>query len=185
MSLARQFFREMRPLFRMLDEPFSRPPVGLAGSLQPFNRLNALDGMFTQPAVDVTDQGDKFIVEADLPGVPKENVEVRIGDNGRSITVEGKVTEKGGNLAQSGSNTDATSSTPTTASTSDSTQVAKTDQSTEISTERPFVRNMSFSRTVWLPRSVDSEGVSAKMQDGVLRISIKKAKDAAGTVIPV
>lgn len=50
--------------------------------------------MFTRPAIDVSDEGENYRVDADLPGVPKENVEVRIGDNGRSITIEGKVVEK-------------------------------------------------------------------------------------------
>ncbi|KAF9046443.1 hypothetical protein BJ165DRAFT_1163286 [Panaeolus papilionaceus] len=70
MSLARQFSREMRPFFRMLDEPLD---------------------VFSKPAVDVSDQGDKYVVDADLPGLKKENIEARVGDDGRSITIEGKV----------------------------------------------------------------------------------------------
>jgi len=112
MSLARQFLREMRPLFRMLDEPFARPPA-FSSVLQTTNRYGAFEGMFSHPAVDVTDQGDKFIVDADLPGVPKENVEVRIGDNGRSITIEGKVIDK---VEKPAAGNEDAKPTPTTAS---------------------------------------------------------------------
>ncbi|KAI0372127.1 hypothetical protein BV20DRAFT_964215 [Pilatotrama ljubarskyi] len=95
MSLTRQFFRELRPLFRMLEEPLGRPPAyrnrfgGPSRALldDPFFDSPAL----LRPAVDVSEQGDKYIVEAELPGVKKENVNVRIGDGGRTLTIEGKV----------------------------------------------------------------------------------------------
>lgn len=37
-----------------------------------------------------SEDGNSYIVEAEIPGVKKENLEVRIGDGGRSVTVEGK-----------------------------------------------------------------------------------------------
>ena len=90
MSLTRQFFREMRPLFHMLEEPFGRSPTYFPA----MNRMDSLQEMLSRPAMDVSDKGDKYVVDADLPGVQKENIEVRIGDNGRSITIEGRVVEK-------------------------------------------------------------------------------------------
>ena len=41
--------------------------------------------------MDLSEQGDNYIVEAELPGVKKENIEVRVGEGGRSITIEGKI----------------------------------------------------------------------------------------------
>lgn len=35
----------------------------------------------------------------------------------------------------------------------------------------------SFSRTIWLPRPVDSSKVSGKLEDGVLRLEIPKMAD--------
>lgn len=97
MSIARQFFRELRPLFRMLEEPtFSRPPFPYMGGPPAFSRFDPFQEVLTRPAVDVRDQGDKYILDADLPGVPKDNVEIRIGDNGRSVTIEGKIIEEAG-----------------------------------------------------------------------------------------
>ncbi|KAH9480527.1 Heat shock protein 16 [Psilocybe cubensis] len=136
--------------------------------------------MFTRPAIDVSDEGEKYKVEADLPGVPKENVEVRIGDNGRSITIEGKVVEKEESHANK-------SSAKTGASGTDSKAVVKPDESstTQISTERPFTRNVSFTRTVWLPKPVDTKHVSAKMEHGVLTITVNKTHDKASTVVAI
>ena len=39
----------------------------------------------------MTEEGPNYIVEADLPGVKKENVEVRVGDGGHSVTIEGRI----------------------------------------------------------------------------------------------
>ena len=92
MSLTRQFFRELRPFFRMLEEPFGRPSN--FGMSYPATRSLFDDPFFTspasiRPAIDVTEQGDNFVVEAELPGVKKENVNVRIGDGGRSLETLG------------------------------------------------------------------------------------------------
>lgn len=97
MSLTRQFLHDIRPLFRLLEEPFGRSPAFL-----PYNgRTRSLfdDPFFhspssLRPAVDVTEEGNNYVVEAELPGVKKENVEVRIGDGGRSVTIEGKIVNR-------------------------------------------------------------------------------------------
>ena len=92
MSLSRQFFREMRPLFRMLEEPFGRSMHPLY-SLRNFDHLESLQDAMTRPAIDISEQGDKYVLDADLPGVSKENIQIWVGDNGRNVTIEGKVVE--------------------------------------------------------------------------------------------
>lgn len=63
-----------------------------------------------QPALDVSEHGNDYIVEAEIPGVKKENLEVRVGDNGRSLTIEGKILSRS---HQNGNNNgNATESTP-------------------------------------------------------------------------
>ena len=99
MSLSRQFFRELRPLFRMLEEPLGRSSFVGPAALTPFSRSRGNpfavfgDPFFQNsnaPAVDVTEEPNAFVVEAELPGVKKENVDLRIGDNGQSLTIEGR-----------------------------------------------------------------------------------------------
>jgi HSP20 family protein len=101
MSITRQLLHEFRPLFRMLDEPFGHSGPYLTPAVSrrrernhlfedPFEGLN----MLGRPAVDVTEKGGKYILDADLPGVSRENLQVRLGDGNRSITIEGKVTER-------------------------------------------------------------------------------------------
>lgn len=96
MSLSRHFFREFRPFFRVLEDPFfGRAPVAYNGRHSvfddPFFGL-ARNGL--RPAVDVAEEGNSYIIEAELPGVRKEDINVEIGDNGRSVTIEGKIVRR-------------------------------------------------------------------------------------------
>jgi HSP20 family molecular chaperone IbpA len=207
MSLARQLLYDLRPLFRVLEEPFGRS-AGYYGLptrsffddplFQPSNSL--------RPSIDVTEEGDKYVVEADLPGAKKENVEVRIGDGGHSVTIEGKVfrrrngfgepTEEATVSATAGGSPAGgmfhgyfwlrPNSSPSNVG---SDAVTKADQATtSISTERPgsvMTSSSSFSRTVWLPRVVDGNNVSAKLADGVLTVTIPKANDKASAKVTI
>ena len=215
MSLARHFFRELRPLFRMLEEPLGRSPSYMGGRFPPreffddpfFNSPSLL-----RPAVDVSEQGDKYVVEAELPGVKKENVNVRIGDGGRTLTIEGKVFSRSGEQPQQAQTVDASSSAAGSSGTTDGasegtlihllglkrastlihvsrtgTQALTTKQpeSTALSTERLFSGTASFTRTVVLPTPVDSSKVTAKLSDGVLTVTVPKAEDVGSVQINV
>ncbi|RDX53300.1 HSP20-like chaperone [Lentinus brumalis] len=184
MSLTRQFFRELRPLFRMLEEPLGRPST--FGSLgYPSTRAFLDDPFFTspasiRPAVDVSEQGDKYVVEAELPGVKKENINVRIGDGGRTLTIEGKVFSRSAEPQQAQASS--TESQPTSSS---SAVTAQNPEQTAISTERVFSGTSSFTRTVLLPQPVDSNKVTAKLSDGVLTVEIPKATDTGSVQVNV
>ncbi|TDL22214.1 HSP20-like chaperone [Rickenella mellea] len=194
MSLTRQFLREFRPLFRMLEEPFGRPHPALTTRNSVFNGFN--DPFFnfpsvSGPAVDLSEEGNHYIVEAELPGVKKENVEIKIGDNGQSLTIEGRkfsgsprnaehVTPAASTEAGEVGNADAAA-----AGSGSDAVVQQNDGPTQISAERTFTSQSSFSRTIWLPRPVASEGVSAKLADGILVVRIPKAEDKASVKVNI
>ena len=64
------------PSRSILDDPFFNAPH------------------FARPAVDISEEGNQYIVETELPGVKKEDVAVRIGDGGRSVTIEGNIIQR-------------------------------------------------------------------------------------------
>ncbi|TFK74878.1 HSP20-like chaperone [Pluteus cervinus] len=180
MSISR-LMHEFRPLFRMLEEPISRSPALFNGFPRSFLEDPFMRPGFSRPAVDVTEENGKYIVEADLPGVRKESIEVRIGDDGRSVTIEGKLrqsskpSENGTDQATGGSS-----------SAGMYTSTVATDASNQkISTERAYTNNAYFTRTVWLPRPVDTNNVVARLEDGVLKLTVTKADDKGSVVVPV
>ncbi|KAF8349278.1 HSP20-like chaperone [Amanita rubescens] len=185
MSISR-LLNEVRPLFQLLEEPLTRSPAFYARPQRmllgdpfrsPFGGLGTLGG---RPAVDVIEEGDKYVVAADLPGVKKEDVEVRVAEDGRSITIEGKMVEV---PMSHGSNT--FDNTGYIGETGTSGAVSRGETTSEIARERFYSVNAQFERTVWLPRPINAETVTAKLQDGVLRVTANKAEDKASKVVAV
>lgn len=105
----------------------------------------------------------------------KENLSLTIGEGGKSLTIEGKAEER---RATATKPDDAQQTEPQTSTSREVAQKASDkDRQVAQSGGEQFVRNMSFSRTVWLPRPVDAESVAAKLEHGVLRVELKKAAD--------
>ncbi|KAG6816807.1 hypothetical protein H0H87_002776 [Tephrocybe sp. NHM501043] len=178
MSISRQLVRD---LFRMLEEPLMRPPAHFNGLRHVGHRYSLFDGPnFGRPALDVREEGNKYILEAELPGVRKDNIEVRIGDAGKSVTIEGRVVEARESDQAPGEAVQSSGGDTNTAVTN-----ASDEAGNQISSERTYVNNTSFRRTVWLPRPVDGQDVAAKLDHGILTITVKKAEDKASVVVPV
>ena len=89
MSLSRFFTHN--DLFR---DPFVRDPFFAGHRGQHFTEplfSIAFNPTGRQLAVDLSEQGDTYLIETEVPGFKKENIDVKIGDGGRSITVSGKL----------------------------------------------------------------------------------------------
>lgn len=91
MSIGR-LLHEFRPLFRLFEEPLTRGTPTFYGFP---HRQFLSDQLLTSsgaihPALDLTEEGNHYIVEAELPGVKKENIDITIGDGGRSVTIQGR-----------------------------------------------------------------------------------------------
>jgi len=183
LSLARHFLREFRPLFQMLEEPMTRSAMSRRSLLSdPFFRPTSV---FGRPDVDVTEEGNSYVVEADLPGVKKENVEVRIGDGGKSLTIEGRVFSRRGDAREVKAEAAETDAAQITENTSNAVERFEQSEGPGTSLERASSFSQAFTRTVWLPHPVDGTNVTAKLNDGVLTISVPKAEDRASIRVPV
>ena len=92
------------------------------------------------PQLDVTEEDDKLVLEMDLPGVRREDVNVELRGHTLIITGSRKIVRRivGARYAHS---------------------------------ERV---SGSFRRSVSLPRQVDEEGITAAMQEGILRLELPK-----------
>ena len=94
------------------------------------------------PAVDIEENDEAFLVEADLPGVKRDDVTVELQDNELRIHGEVKERERTGIL------------------------------------RRRTRRTGQFDYRVVLPGEVDADNVEANLQEGVLRVVVRKTEHA-------
>ena len=120
----------------------------LSPSERIFNRL---------PSVDVRETEKSYVLEAELPGLDENDIQVRL--DGRNLTIESKkVEEKNEEEASKGS------------------------EGNYLIQER---RISSFSRTFKLPENANPEEVSASFKNGILSLEINKRAEAQAKVIQI
>lgn len=107
------------------------------------------------PPVDIYETESAFVVEADLPGVHQENVDIQFDRN--TLTISG-----------------------TRAATLPSRE--KNGQLRVFSSER---LSGGFSRSVRPPEHVDAEKISASFTDGVLTVNVPKSSQAVPRKIAI
>jgi HSP20 family protein len=88
-SKAPSTFEEMERWF----EDFFRRPFSLMGPPW-FPRLRIPEIEEMTPSVDVFEEGDEVIVKAELPGISKEDIDVKVTDDIVTISGEKKKEEK-------------------------------------------------------------------------------------------
>ncbi|QRV92611.1 heat shock protein HSP20 family protein [Ceratobasidium sp. AG-Ba] len=175
MSLSRTFFNEFRPLFRMLEDPFFTSPFYPATRSA---RFSPNDWSQRQAAVEMSEEGNEFVIQAEMPGVKKENLDVQLGDDGRSLTIQGHVHKVNKALSQPstpGASSDSAKDNSTT-------DVVKSNAD-QTPAESEF--RSSFTRTLWLPQPVDANKAKAELSDGVLTLRIPKREQAEALRIAI
>ena len=122
--------------FRELDDLHERMSKLLESSVG--------DGQVTSwvPAVDIEETDDAYLVEAELPGVKRDDVTVELQNNELMIHGEVKERERTGIL------------------------------------RRRTRRTGQFDYRVVLPGEVDADNVEANLQEGVLRVKVRKTEHA-------
>lgn len=96
------------------------------------------------PALDVYEDNENLVVQAELPGMKKEDIDISLHDNVITVSGERKNEKKY--------------------------EGAKTSRE-----ERFFGR---FTRSISLPKAVDSGKVKASYKDGLLTVTLPKAEEA-------
>ena len=117
----------------------------------------------TSVAVDVRDQGDAYVVTADLPGYEADDVDLTLSGKRLELSADRDV-EYG------------------TASGDEDEGEGGTGTVDYVRRER---RRSAVTRTVRLPEEVDPEGVEADLEDGVLTVHLPKAHAGEGHRIEI
>ncbi|KAG9121014.1 hypothetical protein FRC07_003215, partial [Ceratobasidium sp. 392] len=113
---------------------------------------------------------------AEVPGVQKENLDVHLGSDGQSLTIEGRV-HRVGKASQPALAPSATEQTS-----ENTTDVAKSNAE-PAATESEY--RSSFTRTLWLPQPVDGKKAKAELTDGVLTLRIPKREQLTAERIAI
>mgnify|MGYP002402747121 CR=1 FL=1 len=138
------------PLFAEMDRQFDRLLGELGSSLQA--TVNAgLAGVAGLP-LNLWHDDEAIYAEAEIPGVPPEQLEVLTERDSLTIRFE-RASEHGGE-----------------------------ERGEVLRNERTAGR---FERTVSLPVAIDTDGVSAELRHGVLRITMPKAPEARARRVQV
>ena len=154
---------------------------------------NQRNEVFTwMPRSDVKETENAFVVTAELPGVPKENININIKDD--VLTIEGKK-EAVVESSSTPSSTSSTSSDENKETKEDNQEKAKEKETkTEPKKETPKAKSQwnrveryygSFRRSFTLPEGTVPSEIKATHTDGVLSISIPKVVHKEDSIVSI
>ncbi|KAG8707571.1 hypothetical protein FRC09_001751, partial [Ceratobasidium sp. 395] len=130
------------------------------------------------PPVEWHEDETLYTVHVEIPGVRKEDIALSVSEDGRSLNIEGKAEKYGG--ASSSRIAGLTSGEREKVERPKITKVRKTmaDGSTiiisRLEKKHSIGTTVKFSRTITLPDYVDRKRVGAKLENGVLSVTIPK-----------
>jgi HSP20 family protein len=148
--VSRRASANVRGFDRLFDVAFERLLNQPADDSAPVRR----------PAIDVSESDAGYVVTLDVPGVTREDVKVSIDGRRVSIVAEARVT---GNPAEAAADAPADA------------EAAKTPDRV-ILRERAFA---SFARSFTLQSEIDQASSQAKLDNGVLTLTLTKRHAAA------
>merc|ERR1712072_568253 len=168
---ARTLFPELRQAFRMLEEaPFASFDSPVRGTL---------DSLSARPSIDVHETQEGFEVEAEVPGIKKEDLNLNFSNDGQTLTLSGHFAQQArSNSAASAQTTpvEQQATSEATEATTQATDVVNTTGSQppapmSLWSERSFG---SFSRSLRFPYPVDSSAAKANLTDGLLKLTVPR-----------
>ncbi|KAI1073724.1 HSP20-like chaperone [Whalleya microplaca] len=151
---------------------------------------------FITPKFDLHEDEAAYHLNGELPGVPKENVHIEFSDD-QTISIRGKVersyqsgappslegAQTGGAITEGGENKHhaTVEDAPEGAKSKEVTKSEDKNKQAAASKTKYWVSERSvgeFSRSFNFPTRIDTEGVKASMENGILNVTVPKAKKA-------
>jgi HSP20 family protein len=91
-DIMRRMDQEFEDFRRNIERSLWWPSTWSRGSMFRWPEFRTLD--IKQPLIDIKDTGTELIVEAELPGIPKENIDIQVTENSIEICGEVKSLEE-------------------------------------------------------------------------------------------
>ena len=176
------------PLFRLLDEfdTYNRQEGGSQGGSRD-GGSSSLGASFWQPKFDVRETSDVYELHGEFPGMKKEDICIEFPEQ-QTLVVRGKSerTYSASGPAPTAGRIEDVSAADKPAATTDAahgtdTAAAQVSSKTTDKAEQPkyWLKERKvgeFSRTFNFPSPVDADSISAGFKDGILSVSVPKAK---------
>lgn len=177
MSLNRvfpEFFRDASRAFALLEEPMF--------NVARRNGFPSVSSLMRYPATDIRETHDAYILEAELPGIRKEDVDIEFQDN--TLVLRGKVDR----TTQQGDKPQAASTQTTDVV--ENNEAAETSVVQKENADKDLTPHWwsneritgSFSRSFSFPSTVQSDAIKAAYKDGVLSITVPKAQKSSSKI---
>ncbi|RIA98494.1 HSP20-like chaperone [Glomus cerebriforme] len=170
------FAQDISRAISLLDEPFFNVARRFPASFPTyFPTLSDKQSLF-RPSVDIIENDKNYVIEAEVPGMKKEDLSVEFLDDG-TLIMKGKI-EQGTTESTEGMQTiDATSGT-TTESTGTTTDVITAADNVSKPTFWTSERMRGhFQRSFQFPGKIDPENVKASYKDGLLSVVVPKVEN--------
>uniref|UniRef100_A0A1D1YRF5 Heat shock protein n=1 Tax=Anthurium amnicola TaxID=1678845 RepID=A0A1D1YRF5_9ARAE len=161
------FAQDISRAFSLLDEPlFRRFPASFPATLS--------DQAFFRPSVDISENDKSYIVEAEVPGMKKEDLSVEFLDDG-TLIMKGKIEQGSSSSSERMRTIDNTEGT-TTESTGSDTDVVVASTVTKPTFWTSERVKGHFQRSFQFPGKIDPESVKASYKDGLLSVIVPKVE---------
>lgn len=125
-----------------------------------FNAYNGVNrsSYYSKPALNIMEDEDKFSIEYAVPGMTKEDVEVKLDEDQRLMVSVGKKEVMKQSNEENAEN---------------STEIAE-KKTTNVRYIRREFSELNFTQKFNLPEDVDLDKISASMENGLLQVIIPK-----------
>jgi len=177
LALPRHVQQEIRPLLRLLEDPFFEHP-----QYQSLLRQSSNPQTF-QPSFDVHETKDAYVLDGELPGLDdKSKLDLSFVDD-HTLIVKGRI-EKSYSFGDGTENKDTIDESKKSISTPTAVQ-KKEEGSQEVApnpNQRYWIRERTFGefqRTFNFPQNVDHDAVKASLKNGILSIVVPKKAPAS------
>ncbi|CAG8491298.1 14390_t:CDS:1 [Funneliformis caledonium] len=180
MSLINRFLPELNRAFTLLDEPLLSNVARRYPSSFPTLSDRLTFPNIYRPSVDVSESDKNYVVEAEVPGMKKEDLSVEFLDD-NTLLLKGKV-EKGTAAPAEGMRTvDNTGDTIAAEGSTDSTPTGEVVEAGGAALDEPKFWTSErmrghFQRSFQFPGKIDPENSKASYKNGILSIVIPKVE---------
>lgn len=151
---------------------------------------------------DAFDYPDKFLLQFDLPGVARSDIQLKVSPDGvLTVSVDRQAPNSNGTPAISEAETPASpteqavaedqgavpvegasGAAPAKGPAAEEAQEQAAPQQVVVRLERPYGR---FVRSIKLPKSVEADGIAAKLADGVLTLTLPKTAQQPPAMVSI